>query len=403
MARIDLIELLRHNHRVTDLERLYEESYNLRCKRYVCIKKQLSIGYWKSKLNMIEIKVMHGKCWSLLGTIVNSKLHLYPEEALFLMQCSILQVFNEEDNIPISMEEAYNFWLNDQLTLKHVQTFSYLARLGFIIRRHQQQQQEQQHERIKTTAVGIKRKRDEMDEHISILNINTNYHEAFLTRNNDTNNSSSQIEESMNDEMNDKNERHWFVGYDYDETNLINNKKRLNWSIDDCSWTKSRVLPHWLPKQFYEKVMDVDIPICQYLKTKTQFDLLYSTNDEPLMRLSDCKTHQTICERLSSFIHSDTLQAQAQSSLPRTPSLSSLTYDIYYPNKHFRKTLPGIPAYRLLVLDGNENDLSNQLDEIMFYCSNVSVLVALVHNGDVCFYCFSSFDASKTLRDPPKI
>ena len=138
---------------------------------YQCRKSLLSYGLWNSLLNMIEIIYQHRsatKCFLSMGIRRNSKLYLYPEEALFMMQCSLLQVAlnhsNEKQILPISLNEAYSLWFKQTfLTLKHLHVYQYLTRIGFILLRHQSnrnmlEQQENSPNR------DMKRKRTEYEQ-----------------------------------------------------------------------------------------------------------------------------------------------------------------------------------------------------------------------------------------------
>jgi len=130
---------------------------------YQCRKSLLSYGIWDSSINMIEIIHQHrsgSKCFLSMGIIKNRKLYLYPEEAIFMMQCSLLQVLNnEKQNIPISLDEAYSFWFNQiSLSLKHLHVYQYLTRIGFILIRHRLDKIDNL---VNLTTNSSKRKRDD--------------------------------------------------------------------------------------------------------------------------------------------------------------------------------------------------------------------------------------------------
>lgn len=128
------------NHRrqlVTDLNSLFTQILL----PYQSRKSGLSLGKWNSTMNMIEIIRQNrsgSKCFQSMGLMRNSKFYLYPEEALFMMQCSLLQVFtDEEQSIPVSLDEAYTVWFDRVgLTLQCLHVYQYLTRIGFILLRH---------------------------------------------------------------------------------------------------------------------------------------------------------------------------------------------------------------------------------------------------------------------------
>jgi hypothetical protein len=160
-----------HHHRqlVTDINsHLIKISFP-----YQCRKSLLSYGIWDSSLNMIEIIHQHGssaKCFLSMGIIKNSKLYLYPEEAIFMMQCSLLQVsinnFNEKSNIPLAFNEAYSMWFNQSLlTIKHLHVYQYLTRIGFILIRHRDEEIEIIEKKQELPRIdSAKRKRDDFEE-----------------------------------------------------------------------------------------------------------------------------------------------------------------------------------------------------------------------------------------------
>lgn len=142
---------------------------------YQCRKSLLSYGIWNSTLNMIEIIHQHrsaSKCFLSMGIIKNSKLYLYPEEAIFMMQCSLLQVsIKEKESIPIALDEAYSIWFNQTFfTLKHLHVYQYLTRIGFILIRHRSERMmiEKKEELPDVATSSIKRKREDDDEEESI-------------------------------------------------------------------------------------------------------------------------------------------------------------------------------------------------------------------------------------------
>ena len=143
---------------------------------YRCRKPALSYGLWNASSNMIEVIHQHGsvaKCFLSMGTRKNSKLYLYPEEAIFLMQSSLLHVsisdFDQKPNLPLSLSEAYSLWFSQSscsLNLLHV--YQYLTRIGFIVTRHQPQVPRNEKsdglENAAARTTTTKRKRDESEE-----------------------------------------------------------------------------------------------------------------------------------------------------------------------------------------------------------------------------------------------
>jgi hypothetical protein len=142
---------------------------------YQCRKSSLSYGIWNSLLNMIEIIHQHrsaAKCFLSMGVTKNSKLYLYPEEAMFMMQSSLLQVSinnsSEKSNIPLAIDEAHSMWFNQSLlTLKHLHVYQYLTRIGFILIRHREEVKMIEETQDLPRTDSAKRKRDDDEEESS--------------------------------------------------------------------------------------------------------------------------------------------------------------------------------------------------------------------------------------------
>jgi len=141
---------------------------------YQCRKSQLSYGRWNPSMNMIEIIHQHrsaAKSFLSMGITKNSKIYLYPEEAMFLIQCSLLQILrNDHHQMPISLDEIYSLWFNQiSFQLEHLHVYQYLTRIGFILLRHQSnaiRNDEQNDQSIPKINNERKRKRDESEREL---------------------------------------------------------------------------------------------------------------------------------------------------------------------------------------------------------------------------------------------
>jgi hypothetical protein len=134
----------------------------------------------------------------------------------------------------------------------------------------------------------------------------------------------------------------------------------------------------WLPSETNSKVSSVQLSIYE--------NKIFSPRPSySLLRAIDLPSHSTIYQRLSSFIsHSN----------PSIQSLSNISFDMYTPRKHFRKTQPDLPDYYIQIKNGNDefdfDDIYNQ--------QSSKTLTAVVHNGDIGFYTFKSFDPVAALQ-----
>ncbi|RUS69062.1 hypothetical protein EGW08_023173 [Elysia chlorotica] len=84
-----------------------------------------------------NIFLLQGKFWAHMGFTDKRRNWLYPEEALFLMETSTLEVYF--NNLPLSIQEAYTKFMGPDLSLEEYQVFAHLRRLGYVVLRQEAQ------------------------------------------------------------------------------------------------------------------------------------------------------------------------------------------------------------------------------------------------------------------------
>ena len=136
---------------------------------YRCRKSLLSYGIWNESLQKVEVNNSHrslGKILLSMGFAKDSKIYFEPEEALFLICTSLLQVSLSNSNYPLAFDEIYYLWFNrSSFSLSHLYVHQYLTRLGFLVYRHQPAQRtENKRKRNDTDTIHsqLSSKRSEM-------------------------------------------------------------------------------------------------------------------------------------------------------------------------------------------------------------------------------------------------
>ncbi|CAF0732622.1 unnamed protein product [Brachionus calyciflorus] len=107
--------------------------------------KNLSTGIWLANINRVKLTKIRGKFIHTMGYLVAESTeskqksdYLYPEEALYLLENSNIQIYFEskEDQIPLSVEQCYElFFRNDEFSLNDYKMYKSLIRYGYILRR----------------------------------------------------------------------------------------------------------------------------------------------------------------------------------------------------------------------------------------------------------------------------
>ncbi|KAK5913527.1 hypothetical protein CgunFtcFv8_008050 [Champsocephalus gunnari] len=89
---------------------------------------------WIPSENIVELQSPAGKFWQTMGFSAGGKQFLFPEEALYLMECGNVQVFYQE--LPLSIQDGYEkFLYSSTLRLQEYQVFGHLKRLGYLVHR----------------------------------------------------------------------------------------------------------------------------------------------------------------------------------------------------------------------------------------------------------------------------
>lgn len=94
----------------------------------------LSRGQYVASRNAVELGSTRGKFWHTMGYTDNGKRMLHPEEALFLLETSQLEVYHGK--VPMSVQEAYASLLSGSCSVDQYHAYAHLSRLGYIAVRH---------------------------------------------------------------------------------------------------------------------------------------------------------------------------------------------------------------------------------------------------------------------------
>nr|XP_020858310.1 tRNA-splicing endonuclease subunit Sen54 isoform X3 [Phascolarctos cinereus] len=113
-----------------------QELWTLLAEERVERRGSLVTAEWSPQDGVVTLKSFAGKFWQTMGFSEGGQQRLYPEEALYLLECGSIQLFYQD--LPLSIQEAYEMLLAQGTKgfLKY-QVFSHLKRLGYVVRRFQ--------------------------------------------------------------------------------------------------------------------------------------------------------------------------------------------------------------------------------------------------------------------------
>ncbi|KAK4535306.1 hypothetical protein CDCA_CDCA04G1331 [Cyanidium caldarium] len=95
--------------------------------------RHLSVLEWVSHLHQARVVKPRGKLFQSLGTVHGPEQHLFPEEAVFLVDKGAADFYI--DGVPASMERCMTLLLSEGVSAEMYYAFGHLRRLGYHVRR----------------------------------------------------------------------------------------------------------------------------------------------------------------------------------------------------------------------------------------------------------------------------
>ncbi|XP_060575614.1 tRNA-splicing endonuclease subunit Sen54-like [Ruditapes philippinarum] len=92
-------------------------------------------GEWKPEVGLLELGHEMKNFFEHMGFDEKKRKWLYPEEALFLLEIGVLEIWYL--GLPLSIQEAYSTLIGDKIQLEYYQVYSHLRRIGYVVLRHQ--------------------------------------------------------------------------------------------------------------------------------------------------------------------------------------------------------------------------------------------------------------------------
>ena len=96
---------------------------------------QISEATWDAETGLALVHKPCGKYFEVMGHVRDDKIHLYPEEALFLLESNAMEVVLNK--LPLSIQQAYDLMLGQNCSLDEYRTYAHFVRQGYKVVRHQ--------------------------------------------------------------------------------------------------------------------------------------------------------------------------------------------------------------------------------------------------------------------------
>ncbi|XP_028413147.1 tRNA-splicing endonuclease subunit Sen54-like [Dendronephthya gigantea] len=337
------------------LEEQLHEMEDVLSEERILRKGNISVGKWNGERRLVEVLIAKGVHWNVFGKSINGHLVLEPDEALYMLDHGMLELFHND--LPVSLQQAYDLLLSDEFPLHEYVVYSYLRNLGYIVLRYKRGNLMEHTENKVDKEMGkmtdtLLDKSMEIDVDVK----NTSQEKVIYKR------------EDPKEEFEDvKKER---VGRIIDEKIVEDKKAQPDFELGDL---EKKVEEKEVESE-HEIVEKKNTPVSHYWEDK---------ESRPLVHPSDATSLENILNKLQ-VIQGQTRQEASQHT---TECKFQITYDVFQPQKNFRKTNPGLPNYCICVCKFSEPPPT--IGEMNFMASQahpVPLKYAVIDGRDVSFY-----------------
>ena len=118
-----------------DLEQRLKDLRSTLDEPRVSQRSQLSEALWDMGKDLAKVTKPCNRHWGVMGHTVDDGLHLYPEEALFLLESNAIEV--KLNDVAMSIQQSYEVMLAKDCSLDEYRVYSHLTRQGYKVVRHQ--------------------------------------------------------------------------------------------------------------------------------------------------------------------------------------------------------------------------------------------------------------------------
>ncbi|KAL2622458.1 hypothetical protein R1flu_002663 [Riccia fluitans] len=339
------------------------------------LKKDVSVAKWDGVKGLAEVSLKKGKLFGSMGIMRGSMLYCNVEEAVYLVGLGSLALLF--DGKVMYMEEVYNLLLTPAHGCSWIayQIFAYLKRLGYIVGRH-----------------GIPWTTSRKRENLTPSKMTLDNQGDWLSRRRTKNE-----EEQANIEKGISGFRTRYIVYDHDGE-LDSSAKGTaspglcnHWSEEAIQEAEGRVSSFEAITSDFPGTDENDLSG----KTTASSILVGDGGAEEVQgvgaNISPCETGRPDLLDMDAADYGDTLQNLCYLTLNQVEDSCDalLMYYVFLPNGRFKKSSPGLPAFKLCISSGQPPKHS-EVCALELKSGDASLKFAFVESGHVSIF---SFDA----------
>ncbi|XP_060748618.1 tRNA-splicing endonuclease subunit Sen54 isoform X3 [Tachysurus vachellii] len=379
---------------------------------------------WIPEEKLVKLKSPAGKFWQTMGYSDQGKQCLFPEEALYLMECGNVQVFYHD--LPISIQEGYESFLSaETVTFIQYQVFGHLKRLGYVVKRFDTRLPSLYRQQLNLPLSNnrlhklFKRKwslipGDRLCNKKSTENpeVSAGHHEGELKTNVPYSSLESPGQLQMQQAFQDLGSYNANCAslpppdpsllpgaLQVQECHLAQWHRNINmrqelWSKQEwqreqnqhrCNINDDQRVRHCRNWVEYLELVDK-----RRSKQHNERPKHYGEQQVlPLAQPRKCSSHRELLEHINIIQSYDLLTENSR--LPCS-ELWRIIFNLYQPDTEFKKSCPGKPYTRLCVCSFDEPVPNlHVLNKLSLQSGDVAMTFAVVDHGDISFYSFKDF------------
>eukprot|EP00794_Sanderia_malayensis_P009240 gene9240-10215_t len=367
----------------------YEQLQSILSEERVCKLGSLSTGTWLEEESIVRVDKSCGHYWQLFGFVVGGILYAKPEEALFLLEQGLLEIYFS--GLPLSLQQAWMLLMAQLPSMEYYSTFVHLCRCGYVVMRSAVVKGV----KVKPAVVkGVEMKRVDIIQESKDPNfMETEPTFASTASREGLKRSSDDSDQAWHREMGPD-----FVEFEGNELKMIGASLLKSQDISNaCRFATDPLSTEDNQMKVVEHPVvesDKDLTLVKDQETQSLSPTFFDEN-KPLLSPENRMSKDEVMSKLQ-IVKSRSVPVGVSAGQPST---KSQCLDVYQ-KVGFKKSCPGDPDFRVAVFGYNDPPPnSKELNALLRNACGIPLKLAVCNGATVTFYGIFDVDVSKTIHD----
>jgi len=364
----------------SNIDAMIQERMSCMSEERVVKKNTLSTANWLPNVGLAEVTHLLGNGWESFGFTekISGKLRLYPEEALFLLETAGVEL--RYAGTAVSIQHAYSLLLKEKCcSLEKYRVYSHLRRQGHRILRSTQVPSGKRTSDQSCSGPSKKPKIDSITNYSTAKNISSKSNEVQTLL----------FQRPASDSL----DRNVIPDFGCNSSiSIVFGDTKL---LPESCWNR-RSSYTFLKKDFFHS--DSELMKSDSGYSEPSDNVLFRGKTQPLIYRMDSMKSGSIYSRLKIF--------SKASTVPEDNETLHISFHIYPPGSHFRKSDPGVAAYSIVVTTWDQKFPSSAALEHLKKQMHPQTLlmIAVVGQGsDISYYQLDTGSTALITEDPNEV